>query len=63
MATRCMPIKKKDNTTRPVGVGDVLRRTILKSIDEFHKKVSLFQTVTDSLEMVYEMDAKLLFTH
>ena len=38
MATRCIPVRKKDASTRPVGIGDILRRVSLKAIDSYHKK-------------------------
>ena len=38
MATRCIPVKKQDGSSRPVGIGDILRRVSLKAIDRHHKK-------------------------
>ena len=38
MATRCIPVKKQDGSSRPVGIGDILRRIALKAIDRHHKK-------------------------
>ena len=37
MATRTIPIKKKDNGVRPIGVGDIFRRIVLKAIDKKHR--------------------------
>ena len=41
LATRTIPISKKDGTPRPVGVGDVIRRIGLKSIDLYHRQMVL----------------------
>ena len=41
LATRTIPISKKDGTPRPVGVGDVIRRIVLKSIDIYHRQMVL----------------------
>ena len=36
MASRTIPILKKDGSCRPVGIGDVLRRVCLKPIERHH---------------------------
>ena len=41
LATRFIPIRKKDGSPRPVGVGDIIRRIVLKSIDLYHRQMVL----------------------
>ena len=37
LSARCIPVKKKDGATRPVCVGNIIRRVSLKAIDIYHK--------------------------
>ena len=38
LASRCIPVRKKDGSSRPVSIGDVLRRVCLRAIDLHHKQ-------------------------
>lgn len=38
LATRTIPVRKKDGSARPIGIGDVIRRVVLKVIDRQHSE-------------------------
>ena len=41
LASRLVPVRKKDGSTRPVCIGDIIRRVCLRSIDLHHKQTVL----------------------
>ena len=45
LATRTIPVRKKNGSARPVGIGDVIRRIVLKAIERQHRdKVAAMQS-------------------